>query len=341
MLVGRSCFPSHFDPHSPYRPSLAPTSRFLCVGHLRSSPPSLVDDPPSPLRALLVASTAWLSDRCCVSSSRLLPSHHDALTVVSRGTLFHSSPGGERRGAPVPSSSVRCARHRYGCGNVDGYLALSEGETVARVHAIGRLGGRTKPSRPSLHRRGLRHARHTRGYALGRFHARGSESVVPSPKGLLGVPLQRSTPLPVRELQYPWTRFARVGITVGELLATPSLRPDLAWIRKISEVGLADQSELALSRLLAEGDGVAYQIPDEIAGDRTFTFRIDEERYVGQMAAYLAGADPDPSVRFILSEVPGLYVYPRPFAYTKPRVALQKSAASLMRIHGIAVAHWD
>ncbi|CDF35331.1 unnamed protein product [Chondrus crispus] len=59
------------------------------------------------------------------------------------------------------------------------------------------------------------------------------------------------------------------------------------------------------------------------------------------MAAYLSGINPDQSARFILAEVPGLYLYLRPFALKKPRVALQKSAASLTGIHGIAVAHQD
>lgn len=50
---------------------------------------------------------------------------------------------------------------------------------------------------------------------------------------------------------------------------------------------------------------------------------------------------PDLPSRFVLAAIPGLYVYPRPYANTNPRVALQKSTAILMRLHGIAVAHRD
>ena len=74
-------------------------------------------------------------------------------------------------------------------------------------------------------------------------------SGVPSPNRLFGVPLQRSTPLPIDDLRYPWARLARVGVTVGAISASPYLRPDVSRIRKISEAGLADQSALALSRL--------------------------------------------------------------------------------------------
>ena len=48
---------------------------------------------------------------------------------------------------------------------------------------------------------------------------------------------------------------------------------------------------------------------------------------------------PELPSRFILAEIPGLYTYPRPYAYKKPWVALQKYAASVIRLHGIAVAH--
>ena len=44
---------------------------------------------------------------------------------------------------------------------------------------------------------------------------------------------------------------------------------------------------------------------------------------------------------FVLSEIPGLYVSPRPFPYSNARVSLQKSASSLMPLHAVAVAHQD
>ena len=60
------------------------------------------------------------------------------------------------------------------------------------------------------------------------------------------------------------------------------------------------------------------------------------------MADYLLRHEPTSPREFVLSSVSGLYVGPRPFAYSKARVALQKSACSLMRLHHVAIAphHW-
>ena len=96
-----------------------------------------------------------------------------------------------------------------------------------------------------------------------------------------------------------------------------------------------------LGRLLAEGDGAAYQIPAAIVGDRTLAYSLAEVEYVDGMADYLLNRDPTSPREFVLSTVAGLYVSPRPFAYSKARVALQKSACSLMRLHHVAIAPHD
>lgn len=43
----------------------------------------------------------------------------------------------------------------------------------------------------------------------------------------LGVPLERSPPLPLGRLKYAWRRYARPGNTVGEALSQARVRPDL------------------------------------------------------------------------------------------------------------------
>ena len=97
----------------------------------------------------------------------------------------------------------------------------------------------------------------------------------------------------------------------------------------------------ALDRLLAEGEDSAYQVPDEIPGDRTFAFSPAEAEYVDVMASALFGGFRRGPAPFVLSEIVGLYVSPRPYGYSKARVPLQKSASSLMRLHFVAVAHHD
>ena len=156
-----------------------------------------------------------------------------------------------------------------------------------------------------------------------------------------GESCEGSVPLPLSRLQYPWGRHARSGVTVAELLARPGLRPDLLRIRRIHEAGLVDESMSALRRLMAEGGCIPYQIPDAIPVDRTFAYSLAEVEYVDRMATFLFGRDRSGPRRFILSEVAGLYVSPRPYAYAKSLVALQKSASSLMRLHSIAVSPHD
>ena len=38
-----------------------------------------------------------------------------------------------------------------------------------------------------------------------------------------------------------------------------------------------------------EGEGVGYQVPDELGGDRTFAFPTVEVEYVEKMGMYLFG----------------------------------------------------
>ena len=91
-----------------------------------------------------------------------------------------------------------------------------------------------------------------------------------------------------------------------------------------------DEAPFAPRLLLAEGGGVAYQIPDGILGDRTFSYSAEDAESVDLMAVHLFGSEPGDPGRFVQPEVKGLYVYPRPYAYSKPLVALPKSACSLM-----------
>ena len=156
-----------------------------------------------------------------------------------------------------------------------------------------------------------------------------------------GVPLERSTPLPLDRLKFPWCRYARSGITVGELLARETLRPDLLRVRRVYEAGRGEEASLMLGRLLAEGDGAAYQTPAAIVGDRSFAYSLAEVEYVDPMADYLLDRDQTSPREFVLSTVAGLYVSPRPFAYAKARVALQRSACSLMRLHHVSIAPHD
>ena len=158
---------------------------------------------------------------------------------------------------------------------------------------------------------------------------------------LFGVALPRAVPLPLDLLRFPWPLHARTGVTVSEISARAELRPDFARIRKIRAVGLIEQASSALVRLMSEGDGVGYQIAEEIRCDRTFPYSVWEVEYVDRMASSLFGAGQKNPSRFVLSEIKSLYVCPRPYLYTKPLAALQKSACTLMRLHSIAVAHLD
>ena len=162
-----------------------------------------------------------------------------------------------------------------------------------------------------------------------------------APTQLFGSAMERSAPLPLHRLQYDWQQYARAGVTVAELLSRACLRPDLVRIRRIHEAGLVDEASFALPRLLAEGGGVAYQIPDGIPSDGTFAYSIEEAEYVDRMAVHLFREGLGDPNRFVLPEVKGLYVCPRPYPYSKPLVALQKSACSLMQLYSVAVAHFD
>ena len=156
-----------------------------------------------------------------------------------------------------------------------------------------------------------------------------------------GSPLERSAPLPVERLRFPWRRFACLGVAMNELLSRERLRPDLLRVRRVYEAGGTEEALLMLGRLTADGVGAAYQIPDAIHSERTFAYSTAEVDYVDQMASYLSDPDRRDPHRFILAAMPGLYVSPRPYAYSRARAALQKSACSLMRLHGVAISPHD
>ena len=156
-----------------------------------------------------------------------------------------------------------------------------------------------------------------------------------------GTAMARSRPLPVASLRFPWRRYARAGITPAELLSRDSLRPDLMRVRRVYEAGRVDEAGLILAWLTGEGGGVPYQIPDAITCDRTFAYTVGEVFYVDCMAEHVVSRAPGAPRRFVLSEFEELYVSPRPYPYSKARMALQKSASSLMRLFGIAVSPHD
>ena len=75
-----------------------------------------------------------------------------------------------------------------------------------------------------------------------------------------------------------------------------------------------------------------------MAGDRTFAYSIAEVLYVDRMGSFLSQSGQADPRRFVLREVAGLYVSPRPYAFTRPGVARQKSSGSLMRLHAVGFA---
>ena len=92
---------------------------------------------------------------------------------------------------------------------------------------------------------------------------------------------------------------------------------------------------------MAEGADVGYQLPDELPGDRTFAYSVAGVIYVDRMGALLVGSAQGDPRRFVLSGVAGMYVSPRPYAFTKRHVALYKSSCSLVRLYAVGFAHHD
>ena len=135
-----------------------------------------------------------------------------------------------------------------------------------------------------------------------------------------GTTALESIPLPLSRLQYPWRLHVRKGVCVEEILNRTWLRPDLARVCKIHSAGAGPGARLALERLMAEGDGFGYQLLDDLPGDRTFAFSVAEVEFVDRMGAFLFGPGQESPPRFVLSEVAGRYVLPRPYPYSKPRV---------------------
>ena len=156
-----------------------------------------------------------------------------------------------------------------------------------------------------------------------------------------GTAMARSKPLPVASSRFPWRRYARAGITLAELLSRDFLRPDLMCVCRVYEADRVDDAGLILARLTGEGGGVPYQIPDAIPCDRTLAYTVGEVFYVERMAEHLFSRAPGAPRWFVLSEVEELYVSPPLYAYSKARVALQKSASSLMRLYGMAMSPHD
>lgn len=105
----------------------------------------------------------------------------------------------------------------------------------------------------------------------------------------------------------------------------------------IYEAGRAYEASLVLDRMTCEGGEVPYQIADAIPCNRTFAYSIGEVVYEDRMAEHLFGRLRGAPRRFVLSDVEELYLSPYPYTYSKARVALQKTALSLMRLYEIAV----
>ena len=63
--------------------------------------------------------------------------------------------------------------------------------------------------------------------------------------------------------------------------------------------------------------------------------------FLDRMGDFLFGPGQEGPPRFVLFDAGGMYVLPRPYPYSKPRVSLQRSDSSLMCLYSIAVPHHD
>ena len=59
------------------------------------------------------------------------------------------------------------------------------------------------------------------------------------------------------------------------------------------------------------------------------------------MVDFLFGTGQEVPLQFVLSQVGNLYVLPRPYPYSKPRLSMQKSVCALIRLCSVAVVHHD
>ena len=169
------------------------------------------------------------------------------------------------------------------------------------------------------------------------FHGEGES---PSATRWLGVVGRGSAPLR-RRAAVPLATTSRSGVTVEEVAFCAWLRLDLARVFKIYEAGGVLEASSSLHRFMAECGGSRYQLPDELARDRTFAYSIAGVLYVDQMGSFLSDAGQADPRRFVLPEVAGIYVSPRPYAFSRPWVAVQKSSCSLMPLHAVGFAHND
>lgn len=107
------------------------------------------------------------------------------------------------------------------------------------------------------------------------------------------------------------------------------------------KAGGVEDAPSALSRVMAQGAGSGLQLPDGLPSDCTFAFNMAEVENVDWMGSFLSGPGRDASRRLVLPEVARLYVTPVSTSSSNPRVALQKSSCSLMRLHSVGFAHYD
>ena len=146
--------------------------------------------------------------------------------------------------------------------------------------------------------------------------------------------LARSIPLPVERLRFrgfvtperesPSRSYCRVTLCAPTSCVCVAFMRQVMWRRSAS----------SLLVLRARAEEFRIKIPDVIPCDRTFAYNIGEVYYEYRMAEHLVGRFPGARRLFILSDVEELYVSPRPYAYSKARVALQNRGALLCAFMG-------
>ena len=119
----------------------------------------------------------------------------------------------------------------------------------------------------------------------------------------LGSPSAEPPLLFVHELQYPWRCWDRSGVTVEEVIYRVCLCLSLSCMLKVYEASGVGETSSALSRLMAEGGGSGFQLPNELQGDCIFAYTIAEAEYVHRMGLFLSGPGQYNSRRFVLSDL--------------------------------------
>ena len=257
----------------------APSPRSRMTAGLPTASPALtvplpfLYSPPSSRRSFI-----WMSGLRDDQSPGLQPSDQDP------SLRAHSPLGPGLSGKPLTLES-RSPFQKARSSRDSTLTAPLRAVPVDGAPCVSLPGSPVPVSRVGVGHRARAHAGPTQPAALGAFYQPAAITVFVAEEGAggsgssthwFGESCEGSVPLPLSRLQYPWGRHAPSGVTVAELLARPSLRPDFLRIRRIHEAGLVDESTSALRRLMVDGGGIAYQVPDAIPGDRTFAYSLAE-----------------------------------------------------------------